>query len=214
MLSQEETFKHGDSVTSEKTTIEVRVTCHLYAKARGAGFTKSYKTWSLKIHKLHTRKLYRFAAQDLLLSTMGRQHPIKWASKHTSLKQHSTSSVFKSLYSTKPDLKLKVKLLTRPPAQPGSLAAAAAVNLTRRWRDACMHTQLHTHTPTHNQQKSWGLCSPTLKPALHGPLCAVAPLHWPGQRPAPLIPNPVLSWVTGRGSGPWAPLLHFHCCYL
>lgn len=74
---------------------------------------------------------------------MGWKHPIKWASKHTGLKQHSTSSLLKSLHSTKPDLKLKVNLLTSPPAHPGSLAAACC--------KFELHTHIHTHTDTHQQ---------------------------------------------------------------
>ena len=121
--------------------------------------------------------------------------------KHQGLKQHSTSSLLKSLHSTKLDLKLKVSFLTRPPAHSGSLTAACC-----KFEGEVKRTRTST--------KLCGLHSPTLKPTEHGPLCAVAPLLQAGQRPDPLIPNPVLSWVTGRGFGPWALLLLFHCCYL
>lgn len=102
----------------------------------------------------------------------------KQTHKSRTTKHFPTSEIF-SLH--KPDLTQKVNLLMRPPA---TLAAAA-------------HT--HTHTAPN---KTVRILLPKLKPPLPELLCAVAPTLWPGQRPDPLIPNPVMSWVSGEGLWP------------
>lgn len=101
---------------------------------------------------------------------MGWKDPIKWASKHTALKQHGTSSLLKSLHSTKADLKLKVTFLTRPPAHPG-LPATACCKFEQE-RAAPVHARMHIpqrnlegFTPQHSSLPymdhyvQWPFCS-------------------------------------------------------
>lgn len=99
---------------------------------RPRSFVKRLKSWHMQHDLFKYKQIYpdnnmtliKLAAQYIPLSLMGWKHPIKWASKHTGLKQHSTSSLLKSLHPTKDDLKRKVTVLTRPPAHPGSAATA------------------------------------------------------------------------------------------
>ncbi len=119
---------------------------------------------------------------------MGWKHPIKWASKHTGLKQHCTSSLLKSLHSTKSDLKLKVNLLTSPPAHPGSLAAARCKFELEV--AGCTHTPTHTHT--HRQNLEGFALQHSSQP------CMDHYVQWP------------LCSGLVRGQPLWSPILYCH----